>query len=37
MLLERARLELAAFKRKYQQLTELADVFAAIERVEVSA
>lgn len=31
MLLERARMELAAFKRKYQQLTELADVFAAID------
>lgn len=31
MLLEHALMELSAFKRKYQQLTELADVFAAID------
>ena len=36
-LLDRARAELDAFKRKYQQLTELADVFAAIDGVEVDA
>lgn len=33
MLLIEAKRELAAFKRKYEVLEELADVFAAIDRV----
>lgn len=37
ILLDQARMELEAFKRKYQQLTELAGVFAAIDAMEVDA
>lgn len=36
MLLERARADLEAFRRKYQQLTELAGVFAAIDSLEAA-
>lgn len=36
LLLEQARMELQTFKRKYQQLTELAGVFAAIDLLEVA-
>lgn len=36
ILLEHARAELESFKRKYQQLAELADVFAAIDAVEAA-
>lgn len=35
-LLMKARAELEAFKRKYQQLAELADVFAAIDGLDAA-
>jgi hypothetical protein len=33
-LLRRARAELETFRRKYRDLKELSDVFAAIEKVQ---
>ena len=36
ILLDRARTELEAFRRKYRQLSELAEVFAAIDAVEAA-
>lgn len=34
-LLQTARMELRAFRRKYEQLTELSEVWDAVERIEV--
>ena len=36
LLLERARAELETFRRKYRQLSELAEVFAAIDAMEAA-